>query len=150
MPIKIVWDQAVYWALLAYLFFQQRITDPQAIGQVGDEITKIGKLNKTLQSLFRQAAKDVPEEQVANRIDFLSVKILLELNRDLGAKADFQETMRLNSERLEQLAAEITEVFIANGVQFSETFFDTVEPSHELDEFFSKLGLKSARGTLSR
>lgn len=144
MPLKIVWDQATYWALLAYLYFQGRFCEPADIGSVGDEVTRIGKANTFMQSAFRSFGETCRPLQVSGRIDFLSVNLLLELNRDLGQVEDhgqFSQRLRENAGRLEKLASEIVAALDRLSGGAGEARYLDVPPSQELTDFFSRIGL---------
>ena len=39
MPVKVIWDYTFYWALLAPLFFSQRLTDIAMLGRLRDEFS---------------------------------------------------------------------------------------------------------------
>lgn len=149
MPLKIVWDQAVYWALLAYLFFQGRHLKPADMAAVGEYVSRIGKANSHMQKAFRKAAETTPELRVSGRIDFLSVQLLLELNRDLGAETDFQDTFQRNAGRLEQLASELLQGMAAQCPDRMEASYCGVSPSHEMTDFFHKIGWVQAAGQVA-
>ena len=138
MPLKLVWDQATYWALLAFLYFQKSLNDPADVAALGEPISQIGAANQIMQRAFRQAAQTLPERPVSGRIDFLSVKLLLELNRNLAAPHDVQQTLKKNANRLRSLASEM---LLAFGLTDSD--YSNVQPSEELTDFIRKIGLDS-------
>lgn len=53
MPLKVLWDYAYYWALLAPLFFSQRQTDLQALGRLRPMFETGRALNRAMQQLLR-------------------------------------------------------------------------------------------------
>ena len=145
MPMKIVWDQAVYWALLAYLYFQGKFCDPHEVASVGDEITRIGQANTFMQNTFRDSLRHCPTVDVSSRIDFLSIKILSDLNSDLSlseAGTDFADKLGKNAQRLEALASEMLAALDLFRGGAGEKTYQEVPPSHELGDFLLKLGLE--------
>lgn len=144
MPMKIVWDFATYWVLLAYLFFQERLWEPAELSLVGEEISRIGRVNTFMQDYFRASAERLPVQEVSGRIDFLSIRFLSEINGALGRiedQARFVQVLRSNTDRLERFASEMIETieYLLSGRE--DARYAGVEPSCELADFFSKLGL---------
>lgn len=145
MPMKIVWDFATYWVLLAYLFFQDRLWEPAKMSLAGEEVSRIGKVNSFMQTYFRTSAKRLPAREVSGRIDFLSIKFLAEINGALGRVEDdatFLRALRDNAERLERFASEMisTLEFAISGRE--DAGYEDIEPSRELSDFFTKLGIR--------
>lgn len=140
MPAKIVWDFATYWVLLAYLFFQDRLWEPGDLTSAADEVTRIGKVNSFMQTFFRQTASVLEPRRVTERIDFLRIKFLADINGALvGSKedGDFVNTLRANADRLERFASEMVAALSGEP----EERYEESEPSDELGEFFAKLGV---------
>ena len=54
MPVKVIWDYTYYWALLAPLFFGQRLTSVALLGRLRDAFAQGRALNLALQPLMRE------------------------------------------------------------------------------------------------
>lgn len=144
MPLKIVWDQATYWALLAYLSIQGRLGDPSMVAAVGESVSRMGKANIFMQAAFRSYAQTCAPITVAGRIDFFSVSLLLELNQNLRASVDearFPERLAQNAARLEQLASEMVAALDRFAGGSGDARYQDVAPSQELGDFLNRLGL---------
>lgn len=147
MPMKIVWDFATYWVLLAYLFFQERLWEPSEMSLVGEEVSRIGKVNTYMQSYFREAAERLPSHDVSGRIDFLSIGFLAEINGALSRIEDdeaFVKALRDNAERLERFASEMIAAMEFAVTGREDARYEGVEPSRELTDFFATLRLPVA------
>ncbi|MBD7923326.1 NAD(P)/FAD-dependent oxidoreductase [Xanthomonas sp. CFBP 8703] len=53
MPVKVIWDYTYYWALLAPLYFSERIADLPMLGRLRPEFTRARALNLGMQALLR-------------------------------------------------------------------------------------------------
>jgi hypothetical protein len=109
MLAKIVWDFTVYWAAVTLLYTQDKLTDLPFMGEMGQDIFHMTRLNVHMQQFFRAWAQ-VETQPVADafvdnyKIDFLlrlhcglhDVLTDDELKRQLSDNADFIETLAFN------------------------------------------------------
>ena len=112
MPIKVIWDYTYYWALLAPLFFGQRLTNIALIGRLRPQFLRGRKLNLAAQSLLREwgqrnTAPLTPDDRF---LDQYNVDWFHEMNRALLDELDdagFMKRIADNVTRMEWLAREI-------------------------------------------
>lgn len=112
MPLKVIWDYTYYWALLAPLFFGQRLTAIQFLGGLRDAFARARALNLAMQSLLREWGE---RNSAALRADgrFLNqwaIEWFHEMNRALGDTLDdaaFEARLRANVVCMRRLAAEL-------------------------------------------
>ncbi len=112
MPVKVIWDYTYYWALLAPLFFGQRLTDISLIGKLRPQFLRGRQLNLAVQALLREwgernTAPLTPDGRFLNQYD---VDWFHEMNRALLDELDQAGFMRRigdNVARMEWLAREI-------------------------------------------
>lgn len=112
MPVKVIWDYTYYWALLAPLFFGQRLTDVRLVGGLRPQFMRGRQLNLAVQALLREwgqrnAAPLTPDGRFLNQHD---VDWFHEMNRALLDELDdaaFVQRISDNVARMEWLAREI-------------------------------------------
>ena len=112
MPVKVIWDYTFYWALLAPLFFADRIADLSMLSRLKPEFARGRALNLAVQALLREwgernTAPLMPDERMLDqyRIDWFH-----EMNRALNDPLDdaaFIVRIRSNVARMDWLAAEL-------------------------------------------
>jgi flavin-dependent dehydrogenase len=54
---KVAWDTYSYWGVSCLLFYQERLLDLDFLGRLQEPLQRLGDLNLTLQSLFKQWAE---------------------------------------------------------------------------------------------
>ncbi|MGZ5266272.1 MAG: NAD(P)/FAD-dependent oxidoreductase [Caldimonas sp.] len=113
LPVKVIWDYTYYWGVLAQFFFQRRLADLGALGELRDELAHCQALNRELQALMRAWSAARPQAQVANpavMLDQASLPWFSELNASLNDTLDdaaFRERIRHSTRQMRALAAEI-------------------------------------------
>ena len=112
MPVKVIWDYAYYWALLAPLFFGGRMTDLAMLGRLRPLFTRAAALNLTMQPLLREWGErnTAPLATDGRLLDQFKIDWFHEMNRALGDRLDdnaLVARLRANVARMEWLAAEI-------------------------------------------
>ena len=111
MPLKIIWDYAVYWSFPAFMFIHGRLCDTRMFLHIRSALERLGELNREMQAFFRDwDALDRPElpRTFLNQTD---IGLLYELNAGLRDSLDddgFRQRLAANVAMLEQLASEIT------------------------------------------
>jgi len=125
MPVKVLWDYTYYWGVMCPLFFQGRLTDRAALGELHEPLMRARRVNDAMQGFLRawgehtmpppRAASDGPRP-TARMLDQASLPWFAEMNRGLRDPLDdagFRARIRANVALLEDLAAEI----VWRGVQ---------------------------------
>ncbi|CAA0115331.1 Uncharacterised protein [BD1-7 clade bacterium] len=99
MPVKIVWDFAVYWSFTAFLFIQNRMNNASELLKLLRYFEDMGRKNEQLQSLFSEWARKAPNQSTTTYIDPFDIPELDVLNKglcqDLNAD-DFEQQLRKN------------------------------------------------------
>jgi len=113
----VIWDYTFYWALLAPLFFAQRITDIAMLGRLRPEFQRGSELNIALQALLQDwgrhnTAPLTPDDRVLDQrlLDQYRIDWFHEMNRALTDELDdaaFARRIHDNVARMEWLAGEI-------------------------------------------
>src|SRR5690606_5788594 len=90
MPVKVLWDYAFYWALLAPLFFSRRQADLPMLSRLKPAFVEGRDLNLAMQRLMREwGTRDrSPELRQARAYDQFQVDWCYEMNRALTDELD--------------------------------------------------------------
>ncbi len=106
MVVKTTWDYAYYWAVLAWLFFREVMTDINFIRSVEAGLSRTAELNVTLQAAFRARAAERHSSPGRGRFfDQYAIPVMAELNAALLHPAvDIHKEFTDNCARLEGLA----------------------------------------------
>ena len=112
MPVKVIWDYTFYWALLAPLFFGDRITDLRMMGRLKSEFARGRALNVSVQALLREWGErnTAPLTPDLRMLDQYGIDWFHEMNRALDDTLDdaaFMARIRGNLARMDWLAAEL-------------------------------------------
>jgi flavin-dependent dehydrogenase len=114
MPVKIAWDYAYYWALLAPLFFSKRQTDLALLGRLKPEFTRGSALNRGMQMLLRdwgaRNAEGTPPARRGRLLDQYELDWCRDMNGALTEPLDdeaFAARIAANVTRMDWLAAEV-------------------------------------------
>jgi flavin-dependent dehydrogenase len=112
MPLKVIWDYTFYWALLAPLFFGQRLTDLPMLARLRTQFAAGSALNKAMQPLLREwGARNPPRTLDDGRLlDQYRIDWFREMNRALNDRLDddaFAARIEANVSRMRVLAAEL-------------------------------------------
>jgi len=112
MPVKVIWDYTYYWGILCQLFFQQRLTDLNAISKLSTELNHSRALNQAMQDFMREWSKLSPKRNAAVLLDQAALPWFWELNRGLRDKLDeegFLARVRQYTALLDSLAMQIVD-----------------------------------------
>lgn len=123
-PIKVIWDNTYYWAILAQLFFHGRLTDMHALSGVRDELLHCQQLNLEVQDFLRRWSAVTDKHDPGGMLDLASMPWFAELNRSLDDTLDagaFEQRIRKSGEQLRDLAREILERAIDDHPQLTAT-----------------------------
>jgi flavin-dependent dehydrogenase len=112
MPVKVIWDYAFYWGLLAPLFFGGRIADLRMLARLRALSARAEALNASMQPLLREWGErnGAPVDSDARLLDQFDIDWFREMNRGLNDVLDddaFFARIGANVARLEWLAMEI-------------------------------------------
>lgn len=112
MSIKLTWDYAYYWSILASLYFRDVLTDLSFLRSAQSGILEIRSLNDTMQTEFQKRAANRHVDHGSGRfIDQISIPLMVELNAALlqPATAPEQE-LKTNCARLKRLAPMLLQI----------------------------------------
>lgn len=110
MPVKIIWDYAYYWGVLAQIYFQDRLTDLSAMSRLRDELALCQKLNVSVQQLLREWSPHSGKRNAATMMDHAALPWFAELNGALSSPLDdqgFHVRIQKSTLQLRVLALEI-------------------------------------------
>ena len=112
MPLKVAWDYAYYWALLAPLFFGQRLAELALLNRLRPSFTRGRALNLAMQLLLREwGGRNVePPRRSGQLLDQHAIGWCREMNGALPETLDddaFVARLAANVARMESLAAQI-------------------------------------------
>jgi flavin-dependent dehydrogenase len=114
MPVKIAWDYAYYWALLAPLFFGKRQTELALLGRLKPAFMRGRALNLGMQLLLREwgarNSAGTPPARRGRLLDQYALDWCRDMNGALTEQLDddaFAARIAGNVARMEWLAAEV-------------------------------------------
>jgi flavin-dependent dehydrogenase len=114
MPVKIAWDYAYYWALLAPLFFGQRQTELGLLSRLKPAFARGRALNLAMQRLLREwgarNTEGTPPARRGRLLDQYALDWCRDMNGALTEQLDddaFAARIAGNVARMEWLAAEV-------------------------------------------
>ncbi|MGH8031151.1 MAG: NAD(P)/FAD-dependent oxidoreductase [Luteimonas sp.] len=112
MPVKVIWDYTYYWALLAPLFFGERLTHIALLGSLREQFQRGRDLNLGVQALLRDwGARNVsPQPPDGRLLDQYAIGWFHEMNRALNDVLDdaaFAQRIGDNVTRMAWLASEL-------------------------------------------
>ncbi len=138
MPIKIIWDYALYWSVNAFLFINNKFTDINTLSQLQPELTQISEMNQSMQQLFREWASATDSTSIKTNLHHDKIPWLYELNKRLLEPMDgsvFIEQFRQNVDQLKKLSHEIAQ-------QADNTQKPSMPPT-KMSQVFHQLELRS-------
>jgi flavin-dependent dehydrogenase len=110
LPVKIIWDYALYWGVLAQLFFHGKIADLAALAALREELAHCRSLNVALQPFLRAWSDRSRKRNPPSMLDQARLGWFADLNRSLLDRLDdrqFIERIRQSTRQLRSLALEI-------------------------------------------
>lgn len=112
MVVKTTWDYAYYWAVLAWLYFRDVMTDINFIRSVEAGLARTAELNATLQAVFRTRAAERRSSPGKGRFfDQYAIPVMAGLNAALlHPSAVIHKEFADNCERLESLATSLLDL----------------------------------------
>jgi len=143
MPLKIVWDYAIYWSCVAPLIFEQKLVDLKLLVRLRDVLDQMSDVNQKMQGFFRKWA--TCDEPLTNggRINFFRSEYFFDLNRQLSIPepGEFCERFESKVQLLKALAVEIRD--FARSRNFEDSIGNTTdwgEPKALIKGYLSDLG----------
>lgn len=112
MPVKVIWDNAYYWAVLAQFFFHDRLTDMDALSSLRMDLLHCQALNLEVQCFLRRWSMLTEKRNPPVMLDLASMSWFSELNGSLYDRLDdgaFRQRIQRSSAQLNDLAREILE-----------------------------------------
>ena len=110
LPLKVFWDYAYYWGVLAKLFYHEGLTDLAVLSQLGDELGSTQQLNLAMQTFLRQMSQHSEKRNRPIMLDQASLPWFAELNRSLievQHDVPFRQKLRASAVLLRRLATEV-------------------------------------------
>lgn len=110
MPLKVMWDYAVYWSFTAFLGIQGYLADLTLYEKIRDTADTIGKLNAQMQAFFRKWHLEGSPKAQSIFVDQCSLPLLRKLNNQLTVpvpKEDIPQRMNDHLQNLRNLSAEM-------------------------------------------
>ena len=88
LPVKVIWDYAYYWGVLAQFFFQNRLTDLAALGRLRGTLAGLERLNGAAQGFLRAWSAVSARRNPPAMLDQAAIPWFVELNRSLNDRLD--------------------------------------------------------------
>ena len=112
MPVKVIWDYTFYWAMLAPLYFADKLTDIALLGRLRPQFTEAAALNVAVQAVLREWGErnTAPLEPDDRSLDQYVIGWFHEMNRalsDTPEEAALVARLHDNVARMRWLAGEI-------------------------------------------
>lgn len=110
MAVKILWDYAYYWAILALIFTQGRTTDLSLLAKLKQPLLRLRALNSRVQGLLREWSKLESDDASGCFFDQCDYAWLAQLNEQLTQTLDddaLLARLQHNAAQLESLCGEI-------------------------------------------
>jgi len=111
MPVKVIWDYAVYWSFTALLYIQGRMTDIRSLAELRPRTEALNVLNTRMQAFFAAWHEESGDPARSGFLDQSRLDTLTELNANLHRRPnddDFGAGMTACMDQLANLAREIT------------------------------------------
>jgi flavin-dependent dehydrogenase len=112
LPLKVFWDYAYYWGVLARVFYNDSLTDIAALSHLRDEVAPMQQLNLAMQQHVRGLCAHSRKRNHAILLDQACLPWFVELNNQLTAQVDskaFKAQLKAASCQLRSLATQILE-----------------------------------------
>lgn len=112
LPVKVIWDYAYYWGVLAQFVFHNRLTDLSSLAGLRSELAQCQTLNRDVQEALRRWSAVSGKRNAPVMLDQAAMPWFAELNRSLRDTLDtnaFVARIRASHLSLNALAAEIAQ-----------------------------------------
>jgi flavin-dependent dehydrogenase len=113
MPLKILWDYAVYWTFLAQVFCQDRLCDLSSFIHTRTALDEIGELNAAAQPFFNAWHRVEDYRPGPAMLDQTTLPFIVDLNSGLAEDLDadaYAARMTENVKLLRELAGELADI----------------------------------------
>lgn len=122
MVFKLVWDFSYYWSIPAFLFIQDKMTNPILFARYQDHFARIKELNQKVQDGLSRLADHGDDYGPSGFVDLQAIPCLKKLNAILTQDFDdteFATQLRDNFDFLHELGADVL-YHVAQGTNQSE------------------------------
>jgi flavin-dependent dehydrogenase len=136
MPVKVIWDYAYYWGILAQFYFQRRLTDLSALSRLKSDLMAVKTLNAQIQRVFRAWSAAHAGANPGRMLDQAALPWFAELNRSLLDELDdgaFLRRIRSNCALLHELAAQVLERLRQGGARVDTAALEQALAAHDRD-----------------
>lgn len=145
MPIKVVWDYAYYWGVLALLFFNQRLCDLGTYVKIRSTIERIRSINKEVQDVLLAWNDCEPRFDVRGFVDMTRIPFLYDLNAALSSATGGEEVVSRLSDNVTFLGELARAVVSRASARHPQLARDWATPDHnerkDITAVFEALGL---------
>ncbi|MCB1624692.1 MAG: tryptophan 7-halogenase [Pseudomonadales bacterium] len=117
LPVKVLWDYTFYWGVLCQLFYQRRLTDLAALGDLPADLGKGTELNIAVQRLLRVWSLVSVRSNRPVMLDQAKLAWFAALNRSMLDQLDaaaLSARIRSSVAQLRVLAVEILQAALAD------------------------------------
>jgi flavin-dependent dehydrogenase len=117
MPLKVMWDYAVYWGFIAFIVNQGRLCSIDALKTVESALQTVYTRNEAMQTLFRTVHEIDKTPVSAGFLDIALMPHMLELNRLLTTSLkddEFLQQLVMNISTIEETYHTISSVMLAH------------------------------------
>jgi hypothetical protein len=83
MPLKVIWDYAIYWGFLAFIVNQGRLTDLETLATIRTTASQVYDLGDSMQKLFREHNPRLNQPVQPGFLDIKHIEFLRNLNKTL-------------------------------------------------------------------
>jgi len=139
MPLKILWDYAVYWAHPAFLFIHERMWDLNIFINIRAALQKVSNLNRDMQRFFRQWNEKLNTALDHKFLDQADVHLMYELNRNLVDPIDRDTFIKMYAENVTKLERFAQEIQTRIEAQHQGEVSSKTEPAAPLTNFLEKV-----------
>ena len=122
MPLKVVWDYAVYWGFLAFLVVQDRLCDIGVLKTVEESVEKVYRLNEEMQILLRTQNEIDTDPVEPGFLDISEIPFLMDFNRrlrDCHTTESFIAQLESNILSVEGIFEKIKEIMLHHHSKWS-------------------------------
>lgn len=128
MPIKILWDFAVYWSFTAFLYIQGKFADTQALIKIRHQLEELGEMNQQIQAFFLDWHRQDQGQTQSQYIDPFDYPFLEELNQGLYTQLDeqaFESKFSENLANLRSIFNDISQAACKHNPQLQPPLFNS-------------------------
>jgi flavin-dependent dehydrogenase len=144
LPVKVIWDYSLYWALFGFIWFNRKLADLEVMERARPQLERATALNRRMQRFLREWDRTDRTPAPGGFIDQSKVQVVRALNgrppAPLGTD-EFLRKLRQNLDLIEGLAGEIVTRATSAHPPLATRRWALPAPSDHLGDVFSALGM---------